>query len=163
MLDTFPICGVHLQPGQFSTRIASTDTSDFRLFVLMDSVEYMSQAGTLYRIPKLAQSDLASIPHYLWSELPPQGEDGAEYGLAAFGHDSAYRDTLLVWPENNVLAGAPIPNDNTGWIKATLSKFDCDLLLKEMMLACLVAKNIALIIYEGVNFAGSAAFNKDRS
>jgi hypothetical protein len=162
MLDSFLICGVHLQPGQFSTRIASIDTSDFRNFCLMDSIEYLSLAGVLYRIPKFCWSDLASIPRPLWSELPPQGEDGAEYGLAAYGHDAAYRDRLLMWPAGSMPNGTPIPNDNTGWIKATLPKADCDLLLKEMMLACKVPDLIAEVIYQGVHIGGQSAFDKDR-
>jgi hypothetical protein len=163
MLDTFPICGAHLQPGQFSTRIAQTDTVDFRHFILTDSVEYFSLAGVLYRLPRYAPTDLASIPKELWSLLPPAGEDGAEYGLAAFGHDCCYQDTLLVWPSGSMPSGTPIPNDNTGWIKASLSKSDSDLLLKEMMLACKVPDLIAEAIYQGVNLGGSGAFKKDRS
>lgn len=129
----------------------------------MDSIEYLSLAGRLYRIPKLTQSDLASIPRALWSELPPQGADGAEYGLAALGHDAAYRDALLAWPGAETPASAPIPNDNTGWAKATLSKADCDLLLREMMLACKVPDFIAEVIYQGVHLGGQTAFDKDRS
>jgi Protein of unknown function (DUF1353) len=162
-MDTFPICGYHLAPGQFSTRIATTDTYDFRLFCLMDSIEYLSLDGTLYRIPRLTWSDLASIPDELWSLLPPQGKDGAEYGLAAFAHDAAYRDKLLMWPAGSMPNGAPIPNENTGWIKAELPKDKCDLLLKEAMLACKVPENIVNIIYEGVRLGGQHAFNTDRS
>jgi hypothetical protein len=58
--------------------------------------------------------------------------------------------------------GTPIPNDNTGWIKATLPKADCDLLLKEMMLACKVPDLIAEVIYQGVHIGGQSAFDKDR-
>ena len=161
--ETFAVCGVYLAPGQFSTRISSVDTSDFRHFIPTASVEYLSLAGALYRFPRYAPTDLASIPRPLWSLLPPQGEDGAEYGLAARGHDNFYQDTALVWPANNVLAGPPIPNDNTGWIKATLPKADCDLLLWEMMIACKVPGSIAEEIYLGVKLGGQAAFDKDRS
>ena len=129
----------------------------------MDSVEYFSLDGDLYRLPRFGKSDLASIPRPLWALLPPQGEDGAEYGLCAFGHDLSYKDTLLVWPKNNVLAGPPMPNDNTGWVKATLPRAGCDLLLKEMMLACNVPKDIAEEIYLGVKFGGQSAFDNDRS
>jgi hypothetical protein len=163
MIDTFTICGFHLAPGQFSTRIASTDTVDFRHFILMDSVEYFSLAGDLFRLPRFGKSDLASIPRPLWALLPPQGEDGAEYGLCAFGHDLAYLDTLLVWPSNHVLAGVPIPNDNTGWIKASLPRPECDLLLREMMLACKVPEAIAEEIYLGVKLGGQWAFDNDRA
>jgi len=163
VIDTFPICGVHLQPGQFSTRIATTDTTDFRHFVLMDCIEYLSLSGILYRCPRFAPSDLASIPEACWSLLSPAGRDGAEYGLAAYSHDCAYQNTLLVWPAGSMPNGTPIPNDNTGWIKAALLKPDCDLLLKEMMLACLVPVDIVDTIYEAVRLAGQSSFNEDRS
>jgi len=163
MIDTFPICGVHLQPGQFSTRIASVDTSDFRHFVLMDSVEYFSLAGVLYRLPRYAPSDLASIPRPCWSLLAPAGENGAEYALAAYGHDCCYQNTLLVWPSTAMTPTVAVHNDNIGWIKASLSKSDSDLLLKEMMLACGVPTGIVETIYEAVNLAGQSSFNADRS
>jgi hypothetical protein len=163
MLDTFHVCGVHLQPGQFSTRIATVDTSDFRHFILMDSVEYLSMAGVLYRLPRFAPSDLASIPEACWSLLSPAGRDGAEYALAAYGHDCAYQNTLLVWPATALPPTVVVPNDNTGWVKAALLKPDCDLLLKEMMLACLVPAVIVETIYEAVNLAGQSSFNEDRS
>lgn len=161
--ETFAVCGVYLQPGQFSTRVASTDTVDFRHFMLTASVEYFSLAGVLYRLPRFATSDLASIPDELWSLLPPQGKDGAEYGLAAFGHDCAYQDTLLMWPAGSKQDGTPIPNDNTGWVKTTLARDDCDLLLGEMMAACKVPVEIVEEIYAGVRFGGKWAFDEDRA
>ena len=161
--ETFAVCGVYLAPGQFSTRVASTDTSDFRHFVLMDSVHYLSMAGALYRLPRFGKSDLASIPRPLWALLPPAGEDGAEYALSTFGHDLAYKDTLLVWPAGSTPSGIPIPNDNPSWIKASLPRADCDLLLWEMMIACKVPGPIAEAIYLGVKLGGQAAFDKDRS
>jgi hypothetical protein len=150
-------------PGQFSTRISSVDTSDFRHFVPTDSVEYLSLAGVLYRFPRYAPTDLASIPRPLWALLPPQGEDGAEYGLAARGHDNLYQDTALVWPTGATPPTVFVPNDNTGWVKATLPKADCDLLLLEMMIALKVPGRIAEEIYLGVKLGGQAAFDKDRS
>lgn len=151
MIDTFKICDSHLQPGEFSTRIASTDSSDFRIFIFTADIYYLSQDGRLFCLPKDGKTDLASIPRPLWALLPPQGENGAEYGLAACGHDFCYKDVLLLWQEPN------------GWIKATLPKPDCDLLLKEMMLACQVPEDITERIYLGVKFGGQASFDKDRS
>ena len=102
-------------------------------------------------MPEGAQSDLASIPRELWSLLPPAGEIGSEYALAAFLHDTAYRNTLKIVQAD----GSVIP--------ANLSKHDCDSLLKEAMLACQVPISIAETIYEAVNLAGSSAFNGDRN
>ena len=150
MLDPFSICGYHLTPGHFSTRIANTLTSDFRHFVLIGPIFYLSNNETLYQLPKNGKSDLASIPRPLWSLLPSAGEDGAEYGLATFGHDLCYRNTLLVW-------------DGSQWVVAALEKTDCDLLLREMMIACQVPEDIADEIYEGVKLGGTSSFNADRS
>ena len=116
----------------------------------------------LYRFPRYAPTDLASIPRPLWSFLPPSGEDGAEYGLAARGHDNFYQDTALVWPPGATPPAVFVPNDNTGWVKASLSKADSDLMLKEMMLACKVPADIVYTIYEAVKIGGQPAFDNDR-
>jgi hypothetical protein len=149
-MDTLPICGYALTPGHFSTRIATVITSDFRIFDNLEPVYYLSNDGTLYQIPKNATSDLASIPRELWSLLPPAGTTGAEYALAAFGHDSAYRNTLLLW-------------NGSAWVLATLEKPDCDLLLREMMIACQVPEDVVDTIYEAVRLGGAGSFKDDRA
>lgn len=149
-MDCFTICGFHLQPGEFSTRIASTITCDFRTFDFTENVYYLSIDGRLFCLPKNGKTDLASIPRPFWSLLPPQGENGAEYALAASGHDFSYKDELMVW-------------NGTAWVKATLLRPDCDLLLKEMMLSCQVPMEIAETIYLGVKFGGKKAFDNDRA
>jgi hypothetical protein len=149
-MDTLSICGFNLQPGEFSTRIASTITSDFRIFAFTANVYYLTIDGELLCLPKDAFTDLASIPRPLWSLLPPQGENGAEYGLAAAGHDFLYRNTMLVW-------------NGSAWVKAAFQKDKCDLLLKEMMLACQVPMEIAETIYLAVKNCGQSAFDNDRS
>ena len=134
----------------FQTRYANTVTSDFRHFGLLDDIDFYAINGTRYRIPRGAQSDLASIPQPLWSLLPPTGEDGSEYGLAAFGHDAEYRNTLQIV-------------DATGAVtKANLTKPQCDSLLKEMMLDCQVPAAIVQTIYEAVVLAGGSSFAGDR-
>ena len=134
----------------FSTRYAVTVTSDFRIFAMMEPVDFFARDGRHFRIPKAATSDLASIPRPAWSLLPPAGTDGAEYALAAFGHDAAYRNTLLL-----------VNADGTTQ-KAALSKEDCDLFLREAMIACNVPMDIVFAIYEAVRLAGSSAFAGDR-
>jgi hypothetical protein len=101
-------------------------------------------------MPRGAQSDLASIPKPLWSILPPAGSDGAEYGMAAFGHDCAYRNTLQVVSLDGTVSPANLP------------KAACDLLLREMMIVCEVPSDIIEIIYKAVSIAGSSSFNADR-
>jgi len=147
--ETLAICGYALTPGHFSSRTVNVITPDFQVFDLMADVFYLSASGTLYKLARGSVSDLASVPKPFWNLLPPQGTAGAEYALAAFGHDCAYRNTLRVW-------------NGSAWVLAALSKSDCDSLLKEMMLACQVPEVTAETIYQGVNLAGSHAFNEDR-
>ena len=146
----FSICGYNLQPGEFSTRIATVITSDFRIFDFVSDVFYLTLDGELLCLPKNSFTDLASIPRPFWSLLPPQGEIGAEYGMAAAFHDGLYRNTMLLW-------------NGTAWVKAAFPKAKCDLLLKEMMLACQVPELIVETIFQAVNLAGESSFNADRS
>ena len=134
----------------FQTRYANTVTSDFRIFALLDAIDYIALDGTRYRLPKAARSDLASIPRPLWSLLPPTGADGAEYGLAAFLHDLCYRDTLL------------LVNPDGSTQLAHLTKERSDNLLREAMLACQVPAAIVETIYEAVVLAGGSSFAGDR-
>lgn len=134
----------------FSTRFANTLTVDFRIFALMEPIDYIAQDGTHYRMPKAARSDLASIPRPLWALLPPAGDDGAEYGLPAFLHDCSYRGTLNL-----------IQEDGTA-ILAMVTKERADLLLKESMELCGVPPAIVLTIYEGVRLGGASSFREDR-
>jgi hypothetical protein len=138
-----------MQPG-FTTHYATTLTVDFRIFALVEFIDYTAENGEVYRMPKAARSDLASIPRPLWSLLPPAGEDGAEYGLCAFLHDLCYRNTLLrVLPDGSTQLAA-LPKDR------------CDLLLKESMELCGVPAHIVFEIYEGVRLGGQGSFCEDR-
>lgn len=135
----------------FSTRYALTLTPDFRIFALMEPVRFTAKDGTVYEMPKAARSDLASIPRALWALLPPAGEDGAEYALAACLHDLAYRGTLKrVLPDGSA-------------VLAMLAKEASDLLLKEAMEACGVPARIVFEICEGVRLGGASAFAEDRT
>jgi len=78
---------------------------DGRNFVLLADVFYVAGDGTRYCLPAGATSDGASTPPEVWPLVPPFGK----YWPAAYLHDAAYRNTLLMW---NGLA----------WIPAALSK-----------------------------------------
>jgi Protein of unknown function (DUF1353) len=96
-------------------------------------------------MPKGAATDGASTPQAIWDVLPPFGA----YWLAAFLHDCAYQNTLLIVKE-------------TGMEKAALFKDDCDSLLKEAMQSLGVDNADVETIYQGVRVGGFKAFNDDR-
>lgn len=131
----------------FSTRFAETLTSDWRFFVFLKPIRYMSVAGVQYEIPRLGKTNLASIPRPLWSLLPPQGEDGAEYGLCAALHDMAYgRNILIVNPDGTTS-------------NAMMGRLEADDLLLEAMLYCRVPDSIAQTIYRAVRLGGQTAWD----
>ena len=120
-------------------------TLDGRNFVLLADVYYTSAEGTRYCLPAGATSDGASTPPELWPLIPPFGL----YWPAAYLHDTAYRDTLLVW-------------NGTAWVKAALPKDRCDSLLRQAMGALGVGELEREAIFEGVVLAGASSFNEDR-
>ncbi len=94
MLDTFPICGYHLQPGQFSTRIFSTECEDGQMFILTKPVFYFSKNARLLQMPKGAQSDGLSVPSF--ASIFGRTSGGNDWA-AGWMHDCAYRFSLQVW------------------------------------------------------------------
>ena len=104
---------------------------------------YQTRDGRVFVVPRGASTDGASTPALIASLLPPTGD----YWQSAVLHDSAYQNTLLT---------------NLGG-KASLSKDECDLLLKEAMELSGVDALIVDTIYEGVRIGGAHAFKEDRS
>jgi hypothetical protein len=132
----------------FQTRVAEVVTIDFRNFKLVAPIELTGPDGTRYRMPAGGPSDLASVPRAFWDLLPPFGE----YALEAFAHDAAYQNWLERW-------------DNAGgWVKAGLTKPQCDELFGWLM-----AQNPRIsaadrsILYHAVVECGAHAFKADRS
>lgn len=121
-------------------------TVDGRNFVLLTDVLYVAGDGTRYCLPAGAASDGASTPPEVWPLIPPFGR----YWPAAYLHDAAYRNTLLVW-------------NGTGWIPAALPKAKCDALLLEAMTALGVGEIERGTIYEGVVIGGRSSFEADRA
>lgn len=121
---------------------------DGRNFLLLADKDIMTDSGTMYRMPKGAISDGASIPQLLWGlGLAPFGP----YWPAAYAHDCAYRGTLLVYQL-----------EGDSWEEAMLSKDMCDELLKALMFSLGVDQKLINVIYDGVHVGGIRAFRDDR-
>ena len=144
-MDTFPICGYHLKPGQFSSHILSVLSSGGDLFILDKPLYYFSQAGELFQIPHGAQSDGISAPKCAAALGRTAG--GNDWAAGWF-HDSAYRNTLLVW------SGV--------WQLAKLSKAQSDAYLRECALACGDSAIEAETLFLAVAAFGRSSFNVDR-
>ena len=56
------------------------------LFTTIRDIKFVMSDGTLVFIPKGYETDLASVPRFLWSFVPPFGE----YTFAAIIHDFLY-------------------------------------------------------------------------
>lgn len=123
-------------------------THDGRNFILLNDKDIViGETMTIYRMPKGAQSDGASIPQFLWSAgLAPFGP----YWPAAYAHDCAYKGSLLVYQDNNV------------WVPAMLPRDICDNLLMALMIACGVEQRLRDTIYNAVRTCGIVAFREDR-
>ena len=98
-----------------------------------------------FRLPIGSTTDGASTPAILWPGIPPFG---AHWLPAAF-HDGGYRNYLELW-------------NGTIWVKANLSRLECDELLYEAMGCTGVDEKIKFLIFEGVRLGGQAAFDQDR-
>lgn len=126
----------------------SADGHNFGLYLPSD---YVDSNGVLYRMPAGATSDGASTPPILWAQagiewLPPFGS----YWRAAYLHDTAYRDTLLIW-------------NGVSFIHATLPKASCDALLREAMVSLGTHSLTVDLIYKGVVDGGASSFEADRA
>jgi hypothetical protein len=120
-------------------------TMDGRNFTLLKDVYFTGADGTRYCLPAGATSDGASTPPPIWNLIPPFGL----YWPAAYLHDCAYRNTLLVW-------------NGAAWVKAALPKAKCDELLKLAMTSLGCNELECETIYEGVVVGGTASFDDDR-
>lgn len=120
-------------------------TVDGRNFNLLANIYFTAKDGKRYCIPTGASSDGASTPPEIWTLMPPFGR----YWPAAFLHDAAYRNTLLMW-------------NGSAWVKAELPKAICDDLLKEAMESLGVGFAEREAIYEGVVLGGKSSFDSDR-
>lgn len=128
---------------------------DFSVSKLAKPVDYISKAGTRYRIPYGQGTDFASIPSALWGAplfLIPYGW----YSLPAMLHDSGFRNNLLIVNADSTIS------------LAALSESQCNDLLLEAMRS--LKPNPGALesmqmhaIFEGVALFGFNAYRSDRS
>ncbi len=131
-------------PPGFQSRIVFAATNqDGRNWKLTQPMTYNTRDGRTFIVPVGASTDGASTPALAASLLPPTGD----YWQSAVLHDAAYRNDLRL-PDGS---------------KASLSKEESDLLLKEAMELSGVDPATAAVIYEGVHLGGAHAFKEDRS
>lgn len=142
--------------NRFVEAICNQDGRDWKL---IKPIVFCSRSlNRTFIVPRGAATDGASTPAILWAKLPPTGD----YWQSAVLHDSAYRNTLLLWPYSDL----PVPEINrdiAGLTKANLPKDECDLLLKEAMEFSGVSPATAAIIYDGVKLFGGASFDQARA
>lgn len=133
-------------PIGFHTRYCETVTTDFRIFKFLTAIELTDTNGDRYKIPVAGYTDLASVPRVFQGVLPPSGE----YALEAATHDGGYQNWLLKW-------------DGNSWVKANLTKQECDGLFWRLMQ---LNQNITTaqkeILYNAVVLCGAHAFKEDR-
>jgi hypothetical protein len=145
--------------GFQSRFVESICDQDGRNWKLLTPVVYKSRDGRVFVIPCGASTDGASTPALISNLLPPTGA----YWQSAVLHDAAYQDTLLVWPLG-LIPTLPISHEMAVTLqRASLSKDECDLLLKEAMELSGVDAITVETIYEGVRLGGASAFKEDRS
>ncbi len=131
----------------FQSVIAEVITIDFRNFKLLKEIIYFAVDSTVYILPAGASSDLISSPREVWSVRPPFGNDA----LAGFGHDCAYRNTLLIQLPDGSRKLANLPKDK------------CDSLIREMAISLGDTDFQADELYYGVKDFGWRSFDEDRA
>lgn len=123
-------------------------TKDGRNCILQEDLIFVSRDGNTYKLPIGAGSDGASTPAFLWPSIPPFGT----FWQAAYLHDCAYRDTLLV-----------LVTPTGQWVRATLPKARCDALLEEAMEYAGTGDVTRWDILKGVEWGGESSFESDRA
>lgn len=131
--------------------ILQVKSSDGRHFELTRDFDYVARDGRRFRAPIGGKSDGCSTPPEIWNAmgvpwLPPFGK----YWPAAFIHDGAYQNWLLVVNAEGICSAA------------NLSKDQADALFLEIMEVLNVKLLERCAIYEGVHLCGWRAFRDDR-
>ena len=126
--------------------------SDGRHFELTQSLDYVARDGRRFRAPIGGKSDGCSTPPEIWSALgltwlPPFGR----YWPAAYFHDGAYQNWLLVVNAEEICSAANLTKDQSD---------DLFLEIMEVLNVKLLERSA---IYEGVHEAGWRAFREDRA
>jgi len=135
-----------MNPGFQQTKIRCW-TGDGLNDVIVDNLDYLSEAGTLYRVPAGGTTDGLSVPRAVQNLIPASGDSSWMAGVL---HDSAYRNQLLVW-------------DGSAYICASLQQAQADTLILEAMKSQGVGFVRRWAIYGALRAFGAKAFAENRS
>lgn len=151
MIDTFPICGFHLAPGKFASRIFTTDSSDGQLFINCKDNFYLAADGIrLFKLPRGGQSDGISAPQIAAAF---GREHGGDDWPAGWTHDGGYRGWVMIY---DVDLGQFVKWDAAHG----RSKQACDDLLYECAEACGDDKAMAETLYWAVVEFGKRSYQE---
>ena len=117
----------------FSTERIKVETSDGRVFSLLEAFSYTRKDGQVVEVPVGSESNGASTPRLLWRVFPPFGR----YWKAAFLHDHLYE-------------------------RGEYEKTFCDETFMESMEWLGVPETVARTLYEGVHLLGWPAWKECR-
>jgi hypothetical protein len=133
----------------FINETIAARTEDGHNFVLLEPLTYCANDSRLLRAPVGATTDGISTPDFIWNIIPPFGATWFSGVL----HDAGYRDTLQICTdvENNI------------WEPAHYTQDQCDLLMRESLLAHGVGVLEVEVIYHALSTFGSTAFHADRA
>lgn len=143
-----------MNPG-FQTIWMDARTRDFRNFIMLSYVEFLTQDGRLLRAPIAQKTDLGSIPQAFWMELAPFGKliDGEWRGAKPFIlHDADYQNTLEISHDGGAT-----------WEKANYNQEQGDLLLREMLISEGFSHAEAEAIFLVLRAVGKKAYDEDRA
>ena len=117
-------------------------------YAVRNELKFRRPNGDLLTVPAGMQTDLASVPGFLWATLPPDGP----YAEAATFHDLCYKSRAqMTW------------HGHVGLVSATsgarpYTRADCDEILREGMVALGVPYWKRVAVFEGVRLGGAGGF-----
>lgn len=115
--------------------------------VIIDPLDYCSEAGILYRVPAGGTTDGLSVPRIVQNIIPASGNSSWMAGVL---HDSAYRNQLLRF-------------DGLAFVPALLNRAKADSLILEAMKAQGVGLIRRWVIYGALHLFGGKAWDDNRS
>lgn len=116
-------------------------------YAVRNELRFRRPNGDLLTVPAGMQTDLASVPGFLWATLPPDGP----YAEAATFHDLCYRSrAAMTWHGHVGREAAPGAKP--------YSRADCDEILREGMVALSVAGWKRVAVFDAVRALGGKGF-----
>ena len=118
---------------------------DGRNWRLIRAVAYKTDAGETVEIPVAFVTDFASIPRIFWPILPPAGDAGDPYDLAAVPHDRLYSHRKIRRADGTERA---------------ITRAEADALFHEILLYVGVTRWKAWVMYHAVRAFGWTVWNR---